>query len=77
MKGNVFHVLSKTVKMAFFLGINGHKNGMLLNAVKKKDIEFLQIKNKAFYVLLFKLNIVLKLSVVESHVLHVLNLTIS
>lgn len=76
MKGNVFHVLSKTVKMAFFLGINGHKNGMLLNAVKKKDIEFLQIKNKAFYVLLFKLNIVLK-SVVESHVLHVLNLTIS
>lgn len=76
MKGNVFHVLSKTVKMAFFLGINGHKNGMLLSAVKKKDIEFLQIKNKAFYVLLFKLNIVLK-SVVESHVLHVLNLTIS
>lgn len=76
MKGNIFHVLSKTVKMAFFLGINGHKNGMLLNAVKKKDIEFLQIKNKAFYVLLFKLNIVLK-SVVESHVLHVLNLTIS
>lgn len=76
MKGNVFHVLSKTVKMAFILGINGHENGMLLNAVKKKDIEFLQIKNKAFYVLLFKLNIVLK-SVVESHVLHVLNLTIS
>jgi len=77
LKGNVFHVLSKTVKMAFILGINGHENGMLLNAVKKKDIEFLQIKNKALYVLLFKLNIVLKLSVVESHVLHVLNLTIS
>lgn len=69
MKSNVFHLLSETVNMAFFLGINCHKNGMLLSAVKN-DIEFLQIKNMAFYI--FKAKYIFEtLSVGESHVMHV------